>query len=123
MKENSGYGFSVNKRSIGLCSKLMVFIVMLLGLSSCAVYENKFDCPPGKGAHCSSVEEIEQMVNNGGVWKVNGKVKVAKQKKRLRENCSGGSCDDFYEFDDGIRSESNPQGKTGNINYTVRKSS
>jgi hypothetical protein len=56
---------------------------MLLGLSSCAVYENKFDCPPGKGANCSSVEEIEQMVNNGGVWKVNGKVKVAKQKKRL----------------------------------------
>ena len=84
MRENRVYGFSVNKRSIGLYSKLMVFIVMLLGLSSCAVYENKFDCPPGKGAHCSSVEEIEQMVNNGGVWKVN-----------------------FYEFDDGIRSESN----------------
>lgn len=123
MKENSGYGFSVNKRSTQLCSKLMVFIVMLLGLSSCAVYENKFDCPPGKGAHCSSVEEIEQMVNNGGVWKVNGKVKVATPKKRLRENCSGGSCDDFYEFDDGIRSESNPGSETGNINYIVKKSS
>lgn len=115
MKENRGYGFSVNKRIIGLCSKLMVFIVMLLGLSSCAVYENKFDCPPGKGAHCSSVEEIEQMVNNGGVWKVNGKVKVGKPKKRVRENCSGGSCDDFYEFDDGIRSESKPGGELGNI--------
>jgi hypothetical protein len=61
----------------------MVFIVMLLGLSSCAVYEYKFDCPPGKGAHCSSVEEIEQMVNNGGVWKVNGKVKVATPKSVL----------------------------------------
>ena len=115
MRENRGYGFSVNKRSTRLCSRLMVFIVMLLGLSSCAVYENKFDCPPGKGAHCSSVEEIEQMVNNGGVWKVNGKVKVAKQKKRLRENCAGGSCDDFYEFDDGLRSESNPGGEFGNI--------
>jgi len=123
MKENRGYGFLVNRRIIGLCSKLMVFIVMLLGLSSCAVYENKFDCPPGKGANCSSVEEIEQMVNNGGVWKVNGKVKVAKQKRRLRENCSGGSCDDFYEFDDGIRSESNPGSETGNINYIVKKSS
>jgi hypothetical protein len=115
MRENRGYGFSVNKRSIGLCSKLMVFIVMFLGLSSCAVYENKFDCLPGKGAHCSSVEEIEQMVDNGGVWKVNGKVKVVTPKKRLRENCSGGSCDNSYEFDDGLRSESNPGGKTGNI--------
>ena len=123
MRGNRGYGFLVNKRSTGLSSRLMVFIVMLLGLSSCAVYENKFDCPPGKGANCSSVEEIEQMVNNGGVWKVNGKVKVAKQKKRLRKNCSGGSCDDFYEFDDGIRSESNQGGETGNINNIVRKSS
>jgi hypothetical protein len=123
MRGNRGYGFLVNKRSIGLSSRLMVFIVMLLGLSSCAVYENKFDCPPGKGANCSSVEEIEHMVNNGGVWKVNGKVKVAKQKKRLRKNCSGGSCDDFYEFDDGIRSESNQGGETGNINNIVRKSS
>ena len=115
MRGNSGYGFLVNKRIIGLCSKLMVFIVMLLGLSSCAVYENKFDCPPGKGANCSSVEEIEQMVNNGRVWKVNGKVKVGKPKKRVRENCSGGSCDDFYELDDGIRSESKPGGELGNI--------
>ena len=29
MRGNRGYGFSVNKRSIGLCSKLMVFIVPL----------------------------------------------------------------------------------------------
>jgi len=122
MRENRGYGFLVNK-TIKASGNFLLFAALALELSSCAVYENKFDCPPGKGANCSSVEEIEQMVNNGGVWKVNGKVKVAKQKKRLRENCSGGSCDDFYEFDDGIRSESNPQGKTGNINYTVRKSS
>jgi hypothetical protein len=63
------------------------------------------------------------MVNNGGVWKVNGKVKVAKQKKRLRENCSGQSCDNPYEFDEGIRSESKPGSETGNINYIVKKSS
>ena len=122
MRGNSGYGFLVNK-TIKVSGNFLLFTALALGLSACAVYENKFDCPPGKGAHCSSVEEIEQMVNNGGVWKVNGKVKVAKPKKRLRENCSGGSCDDFYEFDDGIRIESNPQGKTGNINYIVRKSS
>ncbi|MBM3467192.1 MAG: hypothetical protein FJX70_05110 [Alphaproteobacteria bacterium] len=122
MRGNSGYGFLVNK-TIKVSGNFLLFTALALGLSACAVYENKFDCPPGKGAHCSSVEEIEQMVNNGVVWKVNGKVKVAKQKKRLRENCSGGSCDDFYEFDDGIRIESNPQGKTGNINYIVRKSS
>lgn len=122
MKENRGYGFLVNK-TIKASGNFLLFAALVLGLSSCAVYENKFDCPPGKGAHCSSVEEIEQMVNNGGVWKVNGKVKVAKQKRRLRENCSGGSCDDFYEFDDGIRSESNPGGETGNINYIVKKSS
>ena len=121
MRGNSGYGFLVNK-TIKASGNFLLFAALGLGLSACAVYENKFDCPPGKGAHCSSVEEIEQMVNNGGVWKVNGKVKVAKQKKRLRENCSGGSCDDFYEFDDGIRSESNPGGETGN-NYIVKKSS
>ena len=122
MRGNSGYGFLVNK-TIKASGNFLLFTALALGLSACAVYENKFDCPPGKGANCSSVEEIEQMVNNGRVWKVNGKVKVAKQKKRLRENCSGGSCDDFYEFDDGIRSESKPGSETGNINYTVRKSS
>ena len=122
MKENRGYGFLVNK-TIKASGNFLLFAALVLGLSSCAVYENKFDCPPGKGAHCSSVEEIEQMVNNGGVWKVNGKVKVAKQKRRLREKCSGGSCDDFYEFDDGIRSESKPGSELGNINYIVKKSS
>ena len=122
MRGNSGYGFLVNK-TIKASGNFLLFTALALGLSACAVYENKFDCPPGKGAHCSSVEEIEQMVNNGGVWKVNGKVKVAKPKKRLRENCSGGSCDDFYEFDDGIRSESKPGSETGNINYIVKKSS
>ena len=114
MKENRGYEFLVNK-TIKASGKFLLFAALVLGLSSCAVYENKFDCPPGKGAHCSSVEEIEQMVNNGGVWKVNGKVKVATPKKRLRENCSGGSCDNSYEFDDGLRSESNPGGEFGNI--------
>lgn len=122
MRGNSGYGFLVNK-TIKASGNFLLFAALVWGLSACAVYENKFDCSPGKGAHCSSVEEIEQMVNNGGVWKVNGKVKVAKQKRRLRENCSGGSCDDFYEFDDGIRSESKPGSETGNINYIVKKSS
>ena len=122
MRGNSGYGFLVNK-TIKASGNYLLFAALGLGLSACAVYENKFDFPPRKGANCNSVEEIEQMVNNGGVWKVNGKVKVAKQKKRLRENCSGQSCDDFYEFDDGIRSESNPGSETGNINYIVKKSS
>jgi hypothetical protein len=122
MRGNSGYGFLVNK-TLKASGNFLLFTALALGLSACAVYENKFDCSPGKGANCSSVEEIEQMVNNGGVWKVNGKVKVAKQKRRLRENCSGGSCDDFYEFDDGIRSESKPGSETGNINYIVKKSS
>ena len=122
MRENRGYGLLVNK-TIKASGNFLLFAALVLGLSACAVYENKFDCPPGKGANCSSVEEIEQMVNNGGVWKVNGKVKVAKPKKRLRENCSGQSCDDFYEFDDGIRSESKPGSETGNINYIVKKSS
>ena len=122
MRGNSGYGFLVNK-TIKASGNYLLFAALGLGLSACAVYENKFDCSPGKGANCSSVEKIEEMVNNGGVWKVNGKVKVAKQKKRLRENCSGGSCDDFYEFDDGIRSESKPGSETGNINYIVKKSS
>ena len=116
MKENRGYGFLVNK-TIKASGNFLLFAALVLGLSSCAVYENKFDCSPGKGAHCSSVEEIEQMVNNGGVWKVNGKVKAVKPKKRLRENCTGGSCDNSYESDDGLRIESNP------INYIVKKSS
>ena len=122
MRENRGYGFLVNK-TLKASGNFLLFAALALGLSACAVYENKFDCSPGKGANCSSVEEIEQMVNNGGVWKVNGKVKVAKQKRRLRENCSSQSCDDFYEFDDGIRSESKLGSETGNINYIVKKSS
>ena len=120
MRGNSGYGFLVNK-TLKASGNFLLFTALALGLSACAVYENKFDCPPGKGAHCSSVEEIEQMVNNGGVWKVNGKVKVGKPKKRVRENCSGGSCDDFYELDDGIRSESKPGGELGNINRLAQR--
>ena len=115
MRGNRGYGFLVNK-TIKASGNFLLFAALGLGLSACAVYENKFDCPPGKGANCSSIEEIEQMVNNGGVRKVNRKVKVAKPKERLRENCSGGSCDDFYEFDDGIRSESKTGSELGNIN-------
>jgi len=82
MRGNSSYGFLVNK-TLKASGNFLLFTALALGLSACAVYENKFDCSPGKGAHCSSVEEIEQMVNNGGVWKVNGKVKVAKKKNIL----------------------------------------
>ena len=122
MRESRDYRFLANK-TIRVCGNILLLAAVGLGLSGCAAYANKFDYSPGKGANCSSVEEIEQMVNNGMVWKVNGKVQTARSKKRLRQNCSGGSCGTPYEFDDGIRSENNPGSKTGNINYIVQKSS
>jgi hypothetical protein len=121
MRENSSERFLVNKSNIRGFIKIIVSTVLFLGLGGCAAYQNKFDCPPGKGAHCSSVEEIEQMINNGQVWKVNGKVKVAKETKRFRRNCAGQTCDATYEFDDGLKSKDSMEIERSGVNYFGEK--
>ena len=113
MKENSGFKMVV---------RIFILSVLVFGLSSCSTYQNKFDCPPGKGADCSSAEEIEQMVNNGQVWKVNGKVKVVKAKKRFRQNCTDQTCNATDEFDDGIKTRDSMEAESIGENYFGEKS-
>ena len=42
-------------RNIGLC--------VLLGLSGCSPYSNKFDCPYGQGMGCASLSTVNNMVD------------------------------------------------------------
>lgn len=113
MEENNGFR---------MVFRIFISSVLVFGLSGCSTYQNKFDCPPSKGAHCSSVEEIEQMVNNGQVWKVNGKVKVVKAKKRFRQNCTDQTCNATDEFDDGIKTRDSMEAESIGENYFGEKS-
>jgi len=36
--------------------------LLFLLLSSCRIYDNCFDCPPGRGLPCKSVTEIEELI-------------------------------------------------------------
>ena len=35
---------------------------LLLCMSSCGVYNSSFDCPPGKGVGCASVNEVLELI-------------------------------------------------------------
>jgi len=41
--------------------KYLIICLPLL-LSSCAIYRQKFDCPPDPGVPCTSVTDLEQMI-------------------------------------------------------------
>ncbi len=41
--------------------KLAAFISLLF-LSSCGIYKNNFDCPPGKGIGCAPVGEVLDLI-------------------------------------------------------------
>ncbi len=40
----------------------MRYLVLLLCLTSCSMYQKDFDCPPGKGVSCTSVTTLEKMI-------------------------------------------------------------
>jgi len=43
--------------------KIKYLILCLpLMLTSCAIYRQKFDCPPDQGVPCTSVSDLEQMI-------------------------------------------------------------
>lgn len=47
---------------------LFTVSVSLLTLSSCSsVYNDSFDCPPGKGVSCQSISTVNRLVNQGEV--------------------------------------------------------
>ena len=37
-------------------------LLSLMFLSACGVYNNSFDCPPGKGVGCAPVNEVLEMI-------------------------------------------------------------
>jgi hypothetical protein len=36
--------------------------VLCLFLASCGIYNSHFDCPPGEGVGCASVNEVMEMI-------------------------------------------------------------
>lgn len=42
--------------------KHLTFISLIFLLSSCGIYKNNFDCPPGKGIGCAPVNEVLDLI-------------------------------------------------------------
>lgn len=87
-----------NRKSstLGRIVRISISLLMFSNLGACAAYKNKFDCPPSTGAYCASVEEIERMVNNGSIWKLN----KATKPQRSAASCSGKKCQEAAEDTD-----------------------
>jgi hypothetical protein len=47
--------------------KLSIAILMITQLTSCASYQEDFECKAGKGVGCKSISEVNDMVNRGEV--------------------------------------------------------
>ena len=52
-------------------------------LSSCAVYKSDFSCPDAKGANCTSIERVYQMIESGEI----DEYTESKDKKCKGKNC------------------------------------
>lgn len=44
----------------------IISLLFLCFLTSCAVYRQRFDCPPDPGVPCTSVTDLEQMIVETG---------------------------------------------------------
>lgn len=42
--------------------KNIPILILLVSLTSCGVYRNSFDCPPGKGIGCAPVGEVLDLI-------------------------------------------------------------
>ena len=43
-------------------SFLLICFVTVISLTSCAIYQQEFDCPPPSGVSCTSVTDLESMI-------------------------------------------------------------
>lgn len=46
----------------GCCGSGILSFFSLISLTSCAIYQQEFDCPPPVGVPCTSVTDLESMV-------------------------------------------------------------
>jgi hypothetical protein len=42
-------------------------IMLLVDLSSCAVYSSSFDCPDARGARCLMLSEVDKQIDSGEI--------------------------------------------------------
>jgi hypothetical protein len=65
------------------------------------VYEGGFECPPGEGAGCSSISEVNEMVNKG----------VVPKQKPMKDRTEGecGECPSSGEGDTPFGHQAEPQ--------------
>jgi hypothetical protein len=76
--------------------------LVLLVLSGCSAYKNKFACDPATGAHCQSVEDIHAMLQNGKIWELNSNKTRGENKKGRQSTKSKHS--QFLQEEDRIAS-------------------
>ena len=57
-----------------------LILVALLTVSGCSTYKSSFNCGDARGAYCSSMEQVDQMINNGEIERYNEMLKNKKYK-------------------------------------------
>lgn len=57
----------------------LIWLLPLFLLSGCGLYSSQFDCPAGSGERCTSISDVNSLVDKGAVPK---KKPVKRRKKR-----------------------------------------
>ena len=66
--------------------KLIMLVILVPLISSCAVYGTSFECKGGQGERCTSVSKINTMINRG---EIKDEPPVALPAKSVRSKVSG----------------------------------
>ena len=66
--------------------KVMGTSILLLNLSACATYKSSFNCGDAKGAYCSSMDAVDQMINSGEIERFNEIRQKEKKYKPLKNS-------------------------------------
>ncbi len=67
--------------------KLSITMLMIIQLTSCASYQEDFDCKAGSGVGCKSISEVNDMVNLGEpLGKLTDDISIDELKDSQKEN-------------------------------------
>ena len=55
-------------------------LITFLTLGGCSTYKSTFNCGDARGAYCSSMEQVDQMINSGEIERYNEMLKNKKYK-------------------------------------------
>ena len=66
--------------------KVMCISLLLMNLSACATYKSSFNCGDSKGAYCTSMDAVDQMINSGEIERFNELRQKEKKYKPLKNS-------------------------------------